>query len=194
MLSDGETPQGDIPVRYNLAPPASPASPSGIPSPCSFLQQFAVTCSTVLCLFLCSSYSLCLECRLPALFSLPSAELVPVLPRHWTCHTVLSACGSFPAPGSPLQPQHPAQGPAQSRHEGTFVGLSLCPEPPSPFRYWKLDPAHVYASGPNAWDTAVHDASEEYKHRMVGEPLLRGTRAGTSGGTQPDPALPASPA
>uniref|UniRef100_A0AC11CBZ8 Transmembrane protein 222 n=1 Tax=Ovis aries TaxID=9940 RepID=A0AC11CBZ8_SHEEP len=33
-------------------------------------------------------------------------------------------------------------------------------------RYWKLDPAQVYASGPNAWDTAVHDASEEYKHRM----------------------------
>ncbi|XP_075409066.1 transmembrane protein 222 isoform X1 [Tenrec ecaudatus] len=33
-------------------------------------------------------------------------------------------------------------------------------------RYWKLDPARVYASGPNAWDTAVHDASEEYKHRM----------------------------
>ncbi|KAF6345865.1 transmembrane protein 222 [Rhinolophus ferrumequinum] len=35
-----------------------------------------------------------------------------------------------------------------------------------PAKYWKLDPAHVYASGPNAWDTAVHDASEEYKHRM----------------------------
>lgn len=74
------------------------------------------------------------------------------------------------------------------------VGVRQCPEPPSPFRYWKLDPAHVYASGPNAWDTAVHDASEEYKHRMVGEPLLRGTRAGTSVGAQPDPALPASPA
>lgn len=29
-----------------------------------------------------------------------------------------------------------------------------------------MDPAQVYASGPNAWDTAVHDASEEYKHRM----------------------------
>ncbi|XP_012666872.1 transmembrane protein 222 isoform X1 [Otolemur garnettii] len=37
-----------------------------------------------------------------------------------------------------------------------------------PAKYWKLDPAQVYASGPNAWDTAVHDASEEYKHRMVG--------------------------
>ncbi|KAK1340320.1 hypothetical protein QTO34_018888, partial [Cnephaeus nilssonii] len=35
-----------------------------------------------------------------------------------------------------------------------------------PVKYWKLDPARVYASGPNAWDTAVHDASEEYKHRM----------------------------
>ncbi|XP_030661004.1 transmembrane protein 222 isoform X1 [Nomascus leucogenys] len=43
---------------------------------------------------------------------------------------------------------------------GTF-GLHLCS-----LRYWKLDPAQVYASGPNAWDTAVHDASEEYKHRM----------------------------
>ncbi|XP_015987623.2 transmembrane protein 222 isoform X1 [Rousettus aegyptiacus] len=35
-----------------------------------------------------------------------------------------------------------------------------------PAKYWKLDPAQVYASRPNAWDTAVHDASEEYKHRM----------------------------
>ncbi|XP_040507907.1 transmembrane protein 222 isoform X1 [Gallus gallus] len=32
--------------------------------------------------------------------------------------------------------------------------------------YWKLDPGKVYSSSPNAWDTAVHDASEEYKHRM----------------------------
>lgn len=39
---------------------------------------------------------------------------------------------------------------------------------PFPGRYWKLDPTQVYTSGPNAWDTAVHDASEEYKHRMVG--------------------------
>ena len=30
-----------------------------------------------------------------------------------------------------------------------------------------LDVSKVYASGSNAWDTAVHDASEEYKHRMV---------------------------
>nr|BAB30776.1 unnamed protein product [Mus musculus] len=35
-----------------------------------------------------------------------------------------------------------------------------------PAKFWKLDPGQVYASGPNAWDTAVHDASEEYKHRM----------------------------
>ncbi|NXU46330.1 TM222 protein, partial [Drymodes brunneopygia] len=35
-----------------------------------------------------------------------------------------------------------------------------------PCRYWKLDPSKVYATGANAWDTAVHDASEEYKHRM----------------------------
>lgn len=34
-------------------------------------------------------------------------------------------------------------------------------------RYWMLDVSKVYASGSNAWDTAVHDASEEYKHRMV---------------------------
>ncbi|XP_074706979.1 transmembrane protein 222 isoform X1 [Strix aluco] len=33
-------------------------------------------------------------------------------------------------------------------------------------RYWKLDPSKVYSTSPNAWDTAVHDASEEYKHRM----------------------------
>uniref|UniRef100_A0A8C4T813 Transmembrane protein 222b n=2 Tax=Erpetoichthys calabaricus TaxID=27687 RepID=A0A8C4T813_ERPCA len=35
-----------------------------------------------------------------------------------------------------------------------------------PTKYWKLDVDKVYASGPNAWDTAVHEASEEYKHRM----------------------------
>lgn len=30
-----------------------------------------------------------------------------------------------------------------------------------------LDVSKVYANGANAWDRAVHDASEEYKHRMV---------------------------
>ncbi|NWU20357.1 TM222 protein, partial [Dyaphorophyia castanea] len=35
-----------------------------------------------------------------------------------------------------------------------------------PVKYWKLDPSKVHAAGANAWDTAVHDASEEYKHRM----------------------------
>ncbi|XP_023816010.1 transmembrane protein 222 [Oryzias latipes] len=35
-----------------------------------------------------------------------------------------------------------------------------------PTKYWILDVSKVYASGSNAWDTAVRDASEEYKHRM----------------------------
>ncbi|CAG00266.1 unnamed protein product [Tetraodon nigroviridis] len=35
-----------------------------------------------------------------------------------------------------------------------------------PTKYWMLDVSKVYASGSNAWDTAVHEASEEYKHRM----------------------------
>lgn len=35
------------------------------------------------------------------------------------------------------------------------------------FRYWMLDVSKVYTSGSNAWDAAVRDASEEYKHRMV---------------------------
>uniref|UniRef100_A0AAQ6IQL9 Transmembrane protein 222b n=1 Tax=Anabas testudineus TaxID=64144 RepID=A0AAQ6IQL9_ANATE len=35
-----------------------------------------------------------------------------------------------------------------------------------PTKYWMLDVSKVFASGSNAWDTAVHDASEEYKHRM----------------------------
>uniref|UniRef100_A0A8C5LTC9 Transmembrane protein 222 n=1 Tax=Leptobrachium leishanense TaxID=445787 RepID=A0A8C5LTC9_9ANUR len=35
-----------------------------------------------------------------------------------------------------------------------------------PVKYWQLDPNLVHASGPNPWDTAVHEASEEYKHRM----------------------------
>uniref|UniRef100_A0A8C4V637 Transmembrane protein 222 n=1 Tax=Falco tinnunculus TaxID=100819 RepID=A0A8C4V637_FALTI len=42
---------------------------------------------------------------------------------------------------------------------GTLRGRTLS-------QYWKLDPSKVYSTGPNAWDTAVHDASEEYKHRM----------------------------
>ncbi|XP_072831116.1 transmembrane protein 222 isoform X1 [Vicugna pacos] len=50
-----------------------------------------------------------------------------------------------------------------SAHPQESFGTSLAP---TLCRYWKLDPAQVYASGPNAWDTAVHDASEEYKHRM----------------------------
>lgn len=68
--------------------------------------------------------------------------------------------------------------------------LSQYPEPPSPLRYWKLDPARVYASGPNAWDTAVHDASEEYKHRMVCELLLGvGARMGACPTAQHDPSF-----
>ncbi|XP_066531876.1 transmembrane protein 222 isoform X1 [Hoplias malabaricus] len=35
-----------------------------------------------------------------------------------------------------------------------------------PTKYWMLDVSKVYASGSNVWDTAVHNASEEYKHRM----------------------------
>ncbi|XP_018962723.1 transmembrane protein 222-like isoform X2 [Cyprinus carpio] len=35
-----------------------------------------------------------------------------------------------------------------------------------PTKYWMLDVSKVYASGSNAWDTAVHNASEEYKQRM----------------------------
>ncbi|CAJ0937359.1 unnamed protein product [Ranitomeya imitator] len=35
-----------------------------------------------------------------------------------------------------------------------------------PVKYWQLDSSLVYASGPNPWDTAVNEASEEYKHRM----------------------------
>ncbi|KTF77219.1 hypothetical protein cypCar_00043561 [Cyprinus carpio] len=36
-----------------------------------------------------------------------------------------------------------------------------------PTKYWMLDVSKVYASGSNAWDTAVHNASEEYKQRMT---------------------------
>ncbi|KAG7245980.1 hypothetical protein CRUP_006050, partial [Coryphaenoides rupestris] len=35
-----------------------------------------------------------------------------------------------------------------------------------PTKYWMLDVSKVHTSGSNAWDTAVSDASEEYKHRM----------------------------
>uniref|UniRef100_A0A8C2F399 Transmembrane protein 222 n=2 Tax=Cyprinus carpio TaxID=7962 RepID=A0A8C2F399_CYPCA len=36
-----------------------------------------------------------------------------------------------------------------------------------PTKYWMLDVSKVYASGSNVWDTAVHNASEEYKQRML---------------------------
>ncbi|NWR79503.1 TM222 protein, partial [Centropus bengalensis] len=49
---------------------------------------------------------------------------------------------------------------------GPYFVSPSCEGISSPSRYWKLDPNKVYSSGPNAWDTAVHDASEEYKHRM----------------------------
>uniref|UniRef100_A0A9J8C877 Transmembrane protein 222a n=1 Tax=Cyprinus carpio carpio TaxID=630221 RepID=A0A9J8C877_CYPCA len=35
-----------------------------------------------------------------------------------------------------------------------------------PTKYWKLDKNKVYGGGANAWDLAVHEASEEYKNRM----------------------------
>ncbi|NP_001013334.2 transmembrane protein 222a [Danio rerio] len=35
-----------------------------------------------------------------------------------------------------------------------------------PTKYWKLDKNKVYGGGANAWDVAVHEASEEYKNRM----------------------------
>lgn len=203
-----------------MAPPASPASPSNFLSPCSSLQQFPATRCTVLCVFLCSSYSLCLGFPLPILclanpFSLRLDSVSPLGAYHipqlsscspqdpydLECITLCHSCllpGSFPGPGSPLHPQHPAQGPTQSRYQGTFVELSQCPEPSSLLRYWKLDPAQVYASRPNAWDTAVHDASEEYKHRMVGELHPQETRVGTrlvgSPTARPDHTLLASPA
>lgn len=66
--------------------------------------------------------------------------------------------------------------------------------PPFPFRFWKLDPGQVYASGPNAWDTAVHDASEEYKHRMVGGGWAQGIRVPHPTPPYPDPAALVSPA
>ncbi|KAE8623940.1 hypothetical protein XENTR_v10005783 [Xenopus tropicalis] len=37
---------------------------------------------------------------------------------------------------------------------------------PFSFRYWQLDPSLIRANGSNPWDTAVNDASEEYKHHM----------------------------
>ncbi|KAJ3609203.1 hypothetical protein NHX12_023727 [Muraenolepis orangiensis] len=49
-----------------------------------------------------------------------------------------------------------------------------------PTKYWMLDVSKVYASGSNAWDTAVSDASEEYKHRMVNSLLRQPTRPQTS--------------
>lgn len=63
-----------------------------------------------------------------------------------------------------------------------FLRSDLKSFPFSGVRYWMLDVSKVYASGSNAWDTAVHDASEEYKHRMVREPSpsLRFSRRGAN--------------
>lgn len=70
-----------------MAPPASPASPSNFLSPCSSLQQFPATRCTVLCVFLCSSYSLCLGFPLPILclanpFSLRLDSVSPLGAYH----------------------------------------------------------------------------------------------------------------
>lgn len=92
-----------------------------------------------LCLFLCSGCSLCLECPravlgpaapLRAGLGVTPAESAPSSPGStwpWAYHTVTRT-----GPGSPLQFQYPAQGPAQSGHQGTWVELSQCPEPPLP--------------------------------------------------------------
>lgn len=60
--------------------------------------------------------------------------------------------------------KHLAAGRSRRPRSGSSDARALLP----PCRYWKLDPSKVYCPGANAWDTAVHDASEEYKHRMVG--------------------------
>ncbi|XP_032824062.1 transmembrane protein 222 [Petromyzon marinus] len=36
----------------------------------------------------------------------------------------------------------------------------------NPTRYWMLEPSKIGVSHPNAWDKAISEASEEYKHRM----------------------------
>ncbi|XP_031644573.1 transmembrane protein 222 isoform X2 [Oncorhynchus kisutch] len=67
--------------------------------------------------------------------------------RRKSSEQVLSICGnSFKTVGKAFQEDNMAFG--------------------RPTKYWMLDVAKVYASGSNAWDTAVHDASEEYKNRM----------------------------
>ncbi|XP_057557894.1 transmembrane protein 222 isoform X2 [Hippopotamus amphibius kiboko] len=77
--------------------------------------------------------------------------------------SLLRTASSAVAPGSVQESG--AQGGVRVPH--SRGGLERGSPAPADFlRYWKLDPAQVYASGPNAWDTAVHDASEEYKHRM----------------------------
>lgn len=64
-----------------------------------------------------------------------------------------------------VRPTHKVRGERLEAQRGRVVAIammSVCV-----CRYWILDVSKVYASGSNAWDTAVHDASEEYKHRMV---------------------------
>lgn len=119
----------------------------------------------------------------------------------------MSHCSAANCVALSLDLAHPCSlrarsGPHTEQASGDTRGAEPVPRTPSspPLRYWKLDPAQVYASGPNAWDTAVHDASEEYKHRMVGGPPLGvGSRVGgrplpLTPTARPDPALPASPA
>nr|XP_019835916.1 PREDICTED: transmembrane protein 222 isoform X1 [Bos indicus]XP_019835921.1 PREDICTED: transmembrane protein 222 isoform X1 [Bos indicus] len=85
----------------------------------------------------------------------------------------MSHCSAASCVALSLDLAHPCSlrarsGPHTEQASGDTRGAEPVPRTPSspPLRYWKLDPAQVYASGPNAWDTAVHDASEEYKHRM----------------------------
>lgn len=133
----------------------------------------------------------------PRSLSYPPNELVPTFPSIHVALSTSYCVTGIHSVALALDWPHPCSlrthsGPCPEQASGTFVRLSdrkrraSTQHPLHPPRYWKLDPAQVYANGPNAWDTAVHDASEEYKHRMVGGLLLR---AGPGVGGPPQPSL-----
>lgn len=79
------------------------------------------------------------------------------------CSSLGSRGSLFPKPFKQLPAGKGKKGCRRAAAEPRDHGRDLFSFP----RYWKLDPGKVYSSNPNMWDTAVHDASEEYKHRMV---------------------------
>lgn len=118
-----------------MAVPVSPASPPNIPSPCSFLDLRYIL--RILCLFLCSGCSLCLEYPLAVLclatplragLGVTPAELAHSSPGstwHWAYHTV-TRTWTWLTPAISIL----SSGPCTERAPGNIGGAEPVPRTP----------------------------------------------------------------